>query len=140
MSNTKNTATTSSNRKKASSRLMQKIINAGEDVKGFDTVALDVSEVFHLSDYFIILSGRSDRHVQGIVNSIQSELSAEIRRRLGRGESGSMSALGEEIEKLMLEQALAHTDGRKLKAAELLGVGRNTLTRKLKEHNMQNSG
>ena len=70
----------------------------------------------------------------------KSELSAEIRRRLGRGESGSMSALGEEIEKLMLEQALAHTDGRKLKAAELLGVGRNTLTRKLKEHNMQNSG
>ena len=40
----------------------------------------------------------------------------------------------------MLELALAYTDGRKQKAAELLGVGRNTLTRKLKEHNMQKRG
>jgi two-component system nitrogen regulation response regulator GlnG len=33
----------------------------------------------------------------------------------------------------MIETALAHTGGRKQDAARLLGWGRNTLTRKLKE-------
>jgi two-component system nitrogen regulation response regulator GlnG len=33
----------------------------------------------------------------------------------------------------MIDAALDHTGGRKAEAAELLGWGRNTLTRKLKE-------
>lgn len=33
----------------------------------------------------------------------------------------------------MIEAALEHTEGRRAEAAELLGWGRNTLTRKLKE-------
>jgi two-component system nitrogen regulation response regulator GlnG len=33
----------------------------------------------------------------------------------------------------MIEAALEHTDGRRAEAAELLGWGRNTLTRKIKE-------
>jgi two-component system nitrogen regulation response regulator GlnG len=36
----------------------------------------------------------------------------------------------------MIESALAHTRGRKRDAAELLGWGRNTLTRKMKELGM----
>lgn len=44
------------------------------DVKGQDIKVLDVSEVFNLSDYFILISGRSDRHVQGICNKIIYEL------------------------------------------------------------------
>jgi two-component system nitrogen regulation response regulator GlnG len=35
----------------------------------------------------------------------------------------------------MIEAALAHTAGRKKDAAQLLGWGRNTLTRKLQEYN-----
>ncbi|WP_306766785.1 helix-turn-helix domain-containing protein, partial [Halomonas sp. LBP4] len=35
-------------------------------------------------------------------------------------------------EKILIETALKHTGGRKGEAAELLGWGRNTLTRKLK--------
>ncbi|MEH6452642.1 MAG: nitrogen regulation protein NR(I) [Psychromonas sp.] len=38
-----------------------------------------------------------------------------------------------EFEKIMLQAALQHTQGKKQEAAKLLGWGRNTLTRKLKE-------
>ncbi len=41
------------------------------------------------------------------------------------------------FEKTMIEIALKHTHGRKRDAAELLGWGRNTLTRKMKELDMQ---
>jgi two-component system nitrogen regulation response regulator GlnG len=37
------------------------------------------------------------------------------------------------FESIMIETALRHTGGRKAEAAELLGWGRNTLTRKIKD-------
>jgi len=37
------------------------------------------------------------------------------------------------FEKVMIQVALEHSHGRKRDAAELLGWGRNTLTRKMKE-------
>jgi two-component system nitrogen regulation response regulator GlnG len=40
------------------------------------------------------------------------------------------------FEKVMIETALSHTQGRKRDAATLLGWGRNTLTRKMKELKM----
>jgi two-component system nitrogen regulation response regulator GlnG len=42
-----------------------------------------------------------------------------------------------EFERAMIETALSHTGGRKKDAAELLGWGRNTLTRKLQEYSME---
>ncbi|HEB26511.1 MAG TPA: nitrogen regulation protein NR(I) [Porticoccus sp.] len=41
------------------------------------------------------------------------------------------------FERALIETALSHTNGRKRDAAELLGWGRNTLTRKLKELGMR---
>jgi two-component system nitrogen regulation response regulator GlnG len=41
------------------------------------------------------------------------------------------------FERTLIEVALRHTQGRKRDAAELLGWGRNTLTRKMKELDMQ---
>jgi two-component system nitrogen regulation response regulator GlnG len=40
------------------------------------------------------------------------------------------------IERLMIRVALDHTGGRRQDAAKLLGWGRNTLTRKIKELDM----
>ena len=40
------------------------------------------------------------------------------------------------FERALIEVALAHTRGRKRDASELLGWGRNTLTRKMKELSM----
>ena len=42
------------------------------------------------------------------------------------------------FERSMIETALAHSGGRKKDAAQLLGWGRNTLTRKLQEYSMEN--
>ncbi|NNF18088.1 MAG: nitrogen regulation protein NR(I) [Gammaproteobacteria bacterium] len=41
-----------------------------------------------------------------------------------------------EFERTLIRAALAHTGGKRQKAAELLGWGRNTLTRKIKELNL----
>ncbi|WP_036830158.1 sigma 54-interacting transcriptional regulator, partial [Photobacterium sanctipauli] len=54
-------------------------------------------------------------------------------------QQGHQNLLGEalpEFEKILLEAALEHTHGHKQEAARLLGWGRNTLTRKLKELNV----
>ena len=52
---------------------------------------------------------------------------------LTQGKSGVLDQAIPEFEKTMIESALAHTGGQKKEAAILLGWGRNTLTRKLKE-------
>ncbi|MGV6808938.1 MAG: nitrogen regulation protein NR(I) [bacterium] len=52
---------------------------------------------------------------------------------LENGETHIMNRLTPIYEKIMIEQALQKTHGRKKEAADLLGIGRNTLTRKLAE-------
>ncbi len=44
-----------------------------------------------------------------------------------------LAELEPRFERILIETALAHTGQRKIEAARLLGWGRNTLTRKLKE-------
>jgi len=44
-----------------------------------------------------------------------------------------MSELTRQFEKALISRALAHTGGRRIEAASLLGLGRNTLTRKIQE-------
>ena len=54
--------------------LAQKIVSCCSEAKARDMVALDVSKVFDLSTYFIIVTGRSDRQVQGISNRVMFTL------------------------------------------------------------------
>ncbi len=56
---------------------------------------------------------------------------------LKRGETAIMHALTETFEKTLIGVALAHTGGRRIEAAQLLGLGRNTLTRKIQELGME---
>jgi two-component system nitrogen regulation response regulator GlnG len=44
------------------------------------------------------------------------------------------------FEKIVIEVALARTGGRRRDASELLGWGRNTLTRKMKDLGMSSDG
>jgi two-component system nitrogen regulation response regulator GlnG len=55
------------------------------------------------------------------------------REALHQGREDLLSEAGPDFERILLETALSHTGGRKQEAAKLLGWGRNTLTRKLKE-------
>lgn len=54
-----------------------------------------------------------------------------VREALARGETGLHAALRERFDQVLLETALEHTDGHRQLAAEKLGLGRNTVTRKL---------
>ncbi len=49
------------------------------------------------------------------------------------GRPGLMAVVRAQLEDVMLQCAMEHTNGRRVEAAKLLGVGRNTLSRKLKE-------
>ncbi|MGI9536906.1 MAG: ribosome silencing factor, partial [Desulfocapsaceae bacterium] len=44
------------------------------DGKGEDIVVLDVRKMSSFTDYFVILSGRSTRHVQALAESMENEL------------------------------------------------------------------
>jgi len=50
-----------------------------------------------------------------------------------KGEKDILQTLIPQVEKILLEEALIMSNGHKQNAAKLLGWGRNTLTRKLKE-------
>ena len=60
-------------------------------------------------------------------------LEGEAERRLARGETGILDALGRQFERALIVKALARTGGRRIEAANLLGMGRNTITRKIQE-------
>jgi two-component system, NtrC family, nitrogen regulation response regulator GlnG len=60
-------------------------------------------------------------------------LEQEAERRLARGDTGILDALGRQFERALISKALAKTGGRRIDAANLLGMGRNTITRKIQE-------
>ena len=53
-----------------------------------------------------------------------------------QGEANIYANLIGQAEKLIIEQALKQTKNRKIDAAKLLGIGRNTITRKIKDLNI----
>ncbi|QXH51176.1 nitrogen regulation protein NR(I) [Pseudomonas fakonensis] len=59
---------------------------------------------------------------------------------LARGQSSLLDSAVPSFERIMIETALKHTAGRRRDAAVLLGWGRNTLTRKIKELGMKVDG
>jgi len=68
-----------------------------------------------------------------------SALEREIERRLQRGETPILSELSRQFESALIMRALSHTGGRRIEASHLLGMGRNTLTRKIQELNLVGS-
>jgi two-component system, NtrC family, nitrogen regulation response regulator GlnG len=60
-------------------------------------------------------------------------LEQEVERRLARGETGVLDQLSRQFERSLISKALARTGGRRIEAATLLGMGRNTITRKIQE-------
>jgi len=65
-------------------------------------------------------------------------LEQEAERRLARGDIGILDALGRQFERALITKALARTGGRRIDAANLLGMGRNTITRKIQELGIEN--
>ena len=63
----------------------------------------------------------------------ESALEVEVDRLLARGMSEVHTLLTQTFERILIERALAHTGGRRIEAAHALGIGRNTITRKIQE-------
>jgi two-component system nitrogen regulation response regulator GlnG len=58
-------------------------------------------------------------------------LEQEVTRRLATGETAIGDDLTRQFETALIKNALKHTGGRRIEAAQLLGMGRNTITRKI---------
>lgn len=65
--------------------------------------------------------------------SWQEALEREAEKEFRRGEHGVMEKFSLDFEKVLITSALKHTAGKRIEAASLLGLGRNTLTRKIQE-------
>jgi two-component system nitrogen regulation response regulator GlnG len=63
----------------------------------------------------------------------RSALAQQVTLALQHNEPNILDSLTKQFERTLIIQALQHTGGRRIEAATLLGMGRNTLTRKIQE-------
>ncbi|MHA7166501.1 helix-turn-helix domain-containing protein, partial [Burkholderia pseudomallei] len=64
-------------------------------------------------------------------------LRTEVARLLRENSADVMDALARRFEAAVIREALDFTRGRKVEAAERLGIGRNTITRKIQELHLE---
>ena len=86
-----------------SSELTDLVIEALDDVKAKDVSSLDVRDITTVTDYMIIASGTSKRHVKALVDNV-----AEKAREAGRRPIGVEGEDGGEWVLLDLQDALVH--------------------------------
>ncbi|HDZ9494471.1 TPA: nitrogen regulation protein NR(I) [Vibrio cholerae] len=96
------------------------------------TVMASGSEVLPSDLPSELLSERKASHFDNDI-SWQKQLETWAKSALASGETELLAYALPEFERILLEAALHHTNGHKQEAAKVLGWGRNTLTRKLKE-------
>lgn len=73
-------------------------------------------------------------------NDWQNALANEVDRLLV-GDAGHVhEKLTQAFERVLINRALAHTSGRRIEAAQTLGIGRNTITRKIQELGLDSAG
>ncbi len=75
-----------------------------------------------------------DTHASTALNQDwRAALAQQVALALQRNEPNILDTLTKQFESTLITQALQHTGGRRIDAATLLGMGRNTLTRKIQE-------
>jgi two-component system nitrogen regulation response regulator GlnG len=75
-----------------------------------------------------------------VVTDWVKSLEQEVTRRLAAGEISIGDDLTRQFESALIKNALKHTGGRRIEAANLLGMGRNTITRKISELKIEDRG
>ena len=105
----------------------------------------NVRELKNLIDQLTLMAPAARLHIsdlpkhlrqnieQAMDENWQTSLEKEVTRKLNEGEVGIARPLVETFEDVLIKAAMTHTGGHKINAAERLGWGRNTLTRKLKQ-------
>jgi two-component system, NtrC family, nitrogen regulation response regulator GlnG len=89
--------------------------------------------VIHMSDLPAELLSEQQATESSAASDWKQLLSAKAHHQLLSGESSIAPEIIADVERVLIQAALQKTHGRKNDAAKLLGWGRNTLTRKIKE-------
>ena len=55
-------------------KLKNKIINSLEDIKGVNPIAIDVTRISSLTDFMVIASGTSNRHIAAMSEHVLEDL------------------------------------------------------------------
>jgi two-component system nitrogen regulation response regulator GlnG len=81
----------------------------------------------------------SNDHALSVQNQINwvNGLQADINSKILEGNDQIYDAFIQLTEKSLIESALGYTKNKKIEAAKILGIGRNTITRKIKELNIK---
>jgi len=86
-----------------SEQLCDLVVNALEEVKAQDIVVLDVRKMTTVTDYMIVASGTSNRHVKALAEAV-----SEKSREAGHRPAGVEGEDGSEWVLLDLRDALVH--------------------------------
>ncbi|HTD90674.1 MAG TPA: nitrogen regulation protein NR(I), partial [Burkholderiales bacterium] len=112
----------------------------------------NVRQLENLCHWLTVMAPAAQIEIEDLPPEIRSESAAaadynwvtalerEAEARLARGETRIMDELTNQFEKALILRALAQTGGRRIEAALLLGIGRNTLTRKIQELGLDDTG
>jgi len=106
----------------------------------------NVRQLENTARWLTVMSSGQDIHVEDLPPELkvdgkiespssgwQSMLRTWVQQKLQQGEVNILGEALPAFETVMIKVALEHTGGRRQEAAQLLGWGRNTLTRKIKE-------
>ncbi len=86
-----------------SEELSDLVVDALDEIKGLAITKLDVRDMTTVTDWMIVASGTSSRHVQALVDNVAEKAKAAGRRPIGvEGEDGGEWVL------LDLQDALVH--------------------------------
>jgi len=86
-----------------SEQLSDLVVEALEEMKAIDIVKLDVRNLTSVTDYMIVASGRSNRHVKALTDAV-----AEKSREAGHRPAGVEGEEGSEWVLLDLHDTLVH--------------------------------
>ncbi len=86
-----------------SEQLSDLVVDALDDIKGLDIVKLDVRDMTTVTDFMVLASGTSSRHVQALVDSVAEKATEAGHKPIGvEGEEGGEWVL------LDLQDTLVH--------------------------------
>jgi two-component system nitrogen regulation response regulator GlnG len=107
----------------------------------------NVRQLENTCRWLTVMASGSDIHLQDLPPELKQDpredeargdwsdlLKRWAERRLAAGDERILDVAVPRFEQIMIEAALAHCGGRRQDAARLLGWGRNTLTRKIREY------
>jgi transcriptional regulator with PAS, ATPase and Fis domain len=70
--------------------------------------------------------------------ALNAKLHAIVEAYIDSGQRGNLhQAVTSEVERPLIEMVLQYTEGNKLRAADILGINRNTLRKKIEEYNLE---